>query len=123
MEENNEETGTELAEDEEIAAAQVTSMFKKILALGNQSGEIVMNAGGGDEMSSPQSALVAGPSASQPTIYHNGRMVRMRYWTHDYHEKNSKLIFLYFVFLVLFYRFVTCPITQSMLVLLLSSPS
>lgn len=78
LEEDNEETGTELAEDEEIATAQVTSMFKKILALGNQSGEIVMDAGGGADMSSsPQGSLVTGPSASQPTIYHNGRMVRI----------------------------------------------
>lgn len=67
--------------DDDVGQAQVTSMFKKILALGNQSGEIALN--GTD--SSPTSALASGPSASQPTIIYNGRMVR---------SKESKEVFL-----------------------------
>lgn len=72
--------------EEEVDAStgrKVTTMFQKILSLGGQSGQVVVNVDGedGEEPEAPAAPAVSaptGPSASQPTLIHNGRMVSMK---------------------------------------------
>lgn len=66
-------------EDEEDPAesgaksSQVSSMFKKILNLGSQSGQV---EGATQDVSSPKAAPdPSGPSAMLPSLVHNGRMI------------------------------------------------
>jgi hypothetical protein len=64
--------------------AKVTTMFQKILALGSASGQVVVKLENPDQSSEQIGATasqgatpVTGPSASQPTLVHNGRMVSL----------------------------------------------
>jgi hypothetical protein len=62
-------------------STKVTTMFQKILSLGTQGGQVILGADGeSDTKATPvaiptPAAVPTGPSASQPTIVHNGRMV------------------------------------------------
>ena len=67
-------------------ATKVATMFRKILSLGSQGGQVILNVGAGDDSETKEAPLnpgtssiipAAGPSPSQPTIMHNGRMVRL----------------------------------------------
>lgn len=88
MDENDEQDATK--EDDailEVDASQptkVTTMFQKILSLGAQGGQVILNVGADgdsdakltpDANAPPAAALKTGPSTSQPSIVQNGRMI------------------------------------------------
>jgi hypothetical protein len=84
MMDDNDEEGTKTASPTlEVAdpskPTKVTAMFQKILSLGTQAGQVVVKLGGDDAEDSEAKEITptppTGPSASRPTLIHNGRMV------------------------------------------------
>ena len=85
MDENDGDDATEeegsIVEVDISQPTKVTTMLQKILSFGVQGGQVILNTGADpNTKESPtilsiSTAAKTGPSASQPTIIHNGRMV------------------------------------------------
>ncbi len=73
----NDDIEEEIIEVQTKKSAKVATMFQKILSLGSQGGQVILKVGA-DEEGKATPPAPSGPSASQPTLVHNGRMVRFR---------------------------------------------